>query len=148
MANPITQLEQITLTSASKRFLKEISKWAFFLSILGIISIVFLLFIAAISNFIFDKIPEAQAQELPFDLGVFMTITYLVSAIITIFPVYYLFQFSVKMKKALKSKNDETLEKAFEMLKSHFKFIGVFTIIMISLYIMLLVISLFSGSFL
>jgi hypothetical protein len=38
------------------------------------------------------------------------------------------------MKKALVEKNEDTLAKAFEMLKSHYKFIGVFTIITLSLY--------------
>jgi len=55
--------------------------------------------------------------------------------------VYYLLQFSNKMKKAISTKNDETLAKAFEMLKSHYKFIGVFTVITMSLYILLIVVS-------
>ncbi len=148
MGNPITQLEQLSVNSKSRAFLKEIGKWSFFLAILGFISIVFLIFLGIISSFIFENLPQAQTQNLPFDLGVFMTITYLVSAVITIFPCYYLFQFANKMKKALISKNDETLATAFEMLKSHYKFIGVFTIIMISLYIMIIVVSLVSGSFL
>jgi hypothetical protein len=56
--------------------------------------------------------------------------------------VYYLFQFSSKMKKALATKNDETLASAFKMLKSHYKFIGVFTIITLSLYALLFIVSL------
>jgi hypothetical protein len=55
---------------------------------------------------------------------------------IYIFPLYYLHQFSVKLKKALTSKDDEVLANAFEMLKSHYKFVGVFTIIMLSIYIL------------
>jgi hypothetical protein len=34
----------------------------------------------------------------------------------------------------LKSKEDEELASALEILKSHYKFIGVFTIIVLSLY--------------
>jgi hypothetical protein len=52
------------------------------------------------------------------------------------------------MKKALATKNDETLADAFEVLKSHYKFIGVFTIITLSLYAMLIVVSIVSGSLL
>jgi hypothetical protein len=68
-------------------------------------------------------------------------ITYLLLAFIYFFPVYYLLKFSNQLKKALSTKNDEILAKAFEMLKSHYKFIGVFTIITISLYVLLAIVA-------
>ena len=95
--------------------------------------------LAVFSSAIFNAIP--QAKLVPFDLGLVMTFTYLILAIIYFFPVYYLLQFSNQMKKALTTKNDETLAKAFEMLKSHYKFIGVFTIITISLYILFFIVA-------
>ncbi|MDD7915990.1 DUF5362 family protein [Polaribacter ponticola] len=146
IGNPITQLEQITINNKSKSFLKEIAKWAFFLSILGFIGIAFLVILALFSNLIFATIQQAQPQAFPIDLGMTMTITYLFLGVIYFFPVYYLMKFSTKMKKALASKNDETLADAFELLKSHYKFIGVFTIILLSLYVMLIVVTLISGS--
>ncbi len=91
---------------------------------------------------IFDMAAKMQ-PGVPEYLGLTMTIVYLVLAIIYFFPVYYLLQFSLKMKKALTSKNDETLAKAFEMIKSHYKFLGVFTIITISLYVLLFIVSAF-----
>lgn len=138
MQNPITQLEQLTLTSASRRFLKETSKWAFFLSIIGFLLIFVMLIFAIFANTIFGM-AAAMQPGIPNNFGMIMTITYLVLAVIYFFPVYYLMQFSNKMKKALTTKNDETLAKAFEMLKSHYKFIGVFTIITISLYILMFI---------
>lgn len=148
IGNPITQLEQITINTKSKSFLKEIAKWAFFLSILGFIGIAFMLILALFSNVIFAALQQSQPQTFPIDIGVTMTVTYLILAVIYFFPVYYLMKFSTKMKKALASKNDETLADAFELLKSHYKFIGVFTIIMMSLYIMLIVVTMVSGAFL
>mgnify|MGYP001562379464 FL=1 len=35
--SPIQQLEQLTITNASRNFLAEIAKWAKFLSILGFV---------------------------------------------------------------------------------------------------------------
>jgi uncharacterized membrane protein (DUF485 family) len=138
--NPITQLEQITLTSASKSFLKETAKWARFLSIIGFVLIALMLILAAFSTTIFDMAAKMQ-PGIPENLGLSMAITYVVLAIIYFFPVYYLLQFSNKMKKALSTKNDETLANAFEMLKSHYKFIGVFTVITLSLYVLLIIVS-------
>jgi hypothetical protein len=77
-----------------------------------------------------------QATSMPFNLGTAMTIFYILMIVIYIFPLYYLYQFSVKLKKAVTSKDDEVLANAFEMLKSHYKFVGVFTIIMLSIYIL------------
>jgi hypothetical protein len=52
------------------------------------------------------------------------------------------------MKQSLATKNDDTLADAFEVLKSHYKFIGVFSIITLSLYTMLILVSMLSGSLL
>ncbi|MCI2228331.1 DUF5362 domain-containing protein [Polaribacter sp. MSW13] len=139
MENPITQLEQLTLNGRSKSFLKETAKWSFFLSIVGFISLGFLVLLAIFAGAIFNDIPEAK--QVPFDLGMVMTIIYLIMAILYFFPIFYLFKFSKKMKLALLTKNDETLSDAFEMLKSHYKFIGVFTIILLSLYALIFIIS-------
>jgi hypothetical protein len=132
MQNAITELEQLTLTSSAKIFLRETAKWAKFLSILGFIFIGLMIVGSFFIASIYNNLP--QAQTMPFNFGGIMTVLYIVFALLYIFPIYYLYQFSVKMKKALISKDDEVLANAFEMLKSHYKFIGVFTIITLSLY--------------
>ncbi|MEO9570888.1 MAG: DUF5362 family protein [Polaribacter sp.] len=138
--NPITQLEQLTLTSTAKSFLRETARWSKFLAIIGFILIGLMLIFAAFATTIFDMAAKMQPR-VPEYLGLTMSIVYLLLAIIYFFPVYYLLQFSTKMKKALVSKSDDILAKSFEMLKSHYKFIGVFTIITISLYVLLFIVS-------
>ena len=123
--NPITQLEQLILNADARIFLKETAKWAFFIAFM---------FLGAIASFfVFDALPQSSQTQVPFDMGVATSIFYLVMALLYIFPVYYLLQFSTKLKKALNTKNDEVLANAFEMLKSHYKYIGVLFIIIISL---------------
>ena len=134
MQNAITELEQLTLTIAAKGFLKETAKWCKFLSILGFIGLGLLLLSSFFISTIYANMP--QAASMPFNLGTAMTIFYILMIAIYIFPLYYLYQFSVKLKKALTQKDDEVLASAFEMLKSHYKFVGVFTIIMLSIYIL------------
>ena len=134
MQNAIKELEQLTITSAAKGFLTETSKWCKFLSILGFVGLGLLLLSSFFINTIYSSMP--QATTIPFNLGIAMTIVYFLIIAIYIFPIYYLYQFSIQLKKALISKDDETLANAFEMLKSHYKFVGVFTIIMLSIYIL------------
>jgi hypothetical protein len=147
MNSPLTQLEQITLNSKSKSFLREISKWAFFFAILGFIGIVFMVIGAILVGTIYAPMLDMLAQQQGISsLGITLTITYLVMALLYFMPVLYLFKFSRKMKTALATKNDEVLANAFENLKSHYKFVGVLTIIMISLYVLLIGFSLVAGS--
>mgnify|MGYP006073421587 FL=1 len=134
MQNAIKELEQLTITSAAKGFLTETSKWCKFLSILGFVGLGLLLLSSFFINTIYSSMP--QATTMPFNLGIVMTIVYILIIAIYIFPIYYLYQFSLQLKKALISKDDETLASAFEMLKSHYKFTGVFSIIMLSIYVL------------
>jgi hypothetical protein len=134
MQNPIKELDQLTITSGAKGFLTETSKWCQFLSILGFVGLGLLLLSSFFINTIYSNMP--QASTMPFNLGIVMTILYVLIITIYIFPIYYLYQFSIQLKKALISKDDETLANAFEMLKSHYKFTGVFTIIMLSIYVL------------
>lgn len=147
MQSPITQLEQLVVNSKSKSFLREIARWTFFFAILGFISIAFLIVGAIIILTVYAPLLNmvAQQQGLP-NLGLPLAIIYVVSALLYFMPVWYLFKFSSKMKLALATKNDDVLADAFENLKSHFKFIGVLTIIIISLYVLLFVFSLVAGS--
>ncbi|MBG7612912.1 hypothetical protein IU405_11705 [Polaribacter sp. BAL334] len=141
MNEPITLLAELKLTSEAKGYLKETANWAFFLSIIGFIGIGILVIIALFASTIMGSMP--QTQQLPFDMGKMVAIIYLVLAAIYLFPVYYLMQFANKMKAALSLKEDAILTESFQMLKSHYKFMGVFTIIIISLYAMIFVVAMF-----
>ena len=138
---PILQLEELKLTTDAKRYLKETASWSFFLSILGFIGLAFLFVGSFFVKSIYDSFPPQQA--VPIDMGTYLTITYFLLSVIFFFPIYYLFQFSRKMKTALKTKDDITIESAFKMLKSHYKFVGVFYIIILSIYLLLILLAIF-----
>ncbi|WP_088322736.1 hypothetical protein [Polaribacter tangerinus] len=134
MKEVITEVEQLTLNSASRKFLKETAMWSKFLSILGIIMLALMFVGSFFISAIYSSLP--QTETIPFNIGGVLSVVYIVIALIYAFPVYYLYQFSVKTSAALSSKDDETLSKALEMLKSHYKFIGVYTIIILSIYLL------------
>ena len=52
----------------------------------------------------------------------------------TIFPISYLYQFSENTKKAIENNDNNFIRDAFEFLKSHYKFMGILTIILLSFY--------------
>ena len=119
------------LTETGLAFLKEIAKWGYFLSIIGFIGIGFIVLIAIFAG----SISGMMMNSMPgFVSGSFITVMYLVTAFLYFFPVYYLFRFSRGMLKAISNNSAEELTNALEFLKSHYKFIGILTIILLGVY--------------
>ena len=79
-----------------------------------------------------------------FPLGgkIFMMLLYLAFAVLYYFPISYLYQFSENTKKQLKTMTITLIRDAFEFLKSHYKFMGILTIILLSFYAIIIFIGL------
>jgi hypothetical protein len=77
---------------------------------------------------------------MPFPMGAF-GIVYILIAVLYYFPVSYLQKFSDQAKQAVTMNDQGMLNSGFANLKSLFKFMGIFTIVVISLYALILVIA-------
>ncbi|WP_310559441.1 hypothetical protein [Flavobacterium sp.] len=134
---------ELQLNESAKGFLKEAAKWAYFLSILGYIGIGFIVVAAIFAGAIFTTIghmmPLEQMGMFSSALGIIMTVVYLLLAALYFFPIYYLNRFASNLKTALKDNNSETLANSFEYLKSHYKFIGIFALIILCFYAFIIV---------
>lgn len=122
------------LTTSAIGFLKESAKWCKFMSIVGFVGIGLMVLgglFVMISSSALDSMSETS--RFPFPTSV-LTIFYLVFAAIYFFPVYYLYQYATKTTIALRSRNQQLLTDGLENLKSHHKFLGIFTLIIISIY--------------
>lgn len=131
-----------------KGLLKETASWTYFLSILGFVGIGILV----VFGIFFGTIMSAGAlgnanpyANMGVSMGYFGFI-YVVMGLIYFFPVLYLFKFSKKMKQALSTKNNEDFKLAITNLKSHYKFMGVFTIVIFSIYILAFIIGLIAAA--
>jgi hypothetical protein len=144
-----TMTKNFEFTDETQGFLKETAKWAYFLSILGFIGIGFMVILALFVGAIFSKLGSLSGGVSPFaGIGTgLITTLYLIIALIYFFPVYYLFQFSAKTKKAFKNNDNELLNESFSYLKSHFKYIGVIALIFISLYGFIIILGVFAAIF-
>ncbi|SFD24952.1 DUF5362 family protein [Algibacter pectinivorans] len=120
-------------------YLNETAKWTYFLSILGFIGIGFMV-LGGIGVSLYtgmNQLGGTGAYGLGYSAGV--GIVYIIFALVYLFPVLYLFKFSNKMRQALKLKNNEAFKMAFLNLKSHYKYMGIFTIVIFSLYILVII---------
>lgn len=127
----------LKLNNHAKSFLRETAKWTKFLSIVGFVGIGFLVLLAFFGEIVASSLETSDSLSFSMEGGMYLTIFYLIFAAIYFFPVYYLYKFSNNMKKALEINDEDSLTAAFEMLKSHYKFIGILTIIGLSFYVLL-----------
>lgn len=133
------------ISETSRQNLLETSKWSLFLSIVGFIglglmligSLMFISMANEINSFSYGR-----RNDFPLEgLG----LIYIIMTILFFFPVYYLFKFAITMKAALGSSNPIGFDEATGFLKSHYKFNGFMTIIIMSIYALLLFVGMFAA---
>ena len=126
----------LTITQIAINHLNQTRKWTHFLSIVGFVMCAFIALIALFFGTISTQIPDFK----DFDLGTigtgFITVIYLVVALICFFLYLYLYRFSKRLKTALATNNSEVLEEAFHNLKAHYKLTGILTIVTLGFYVL------------
>lgn len=131
--------QNLKLNHLAVAALRESAKWCMFLAIVGFISIAFMLIVGVFMSLMMPSISDAfyegNTRMNPFNaVKGFLGIFYIILAVIYFFPVYYLLNYAKGMKQALETGNEQILSDAFVNLKSHHKFLGIFTIVMLAVY--------------
>jgi len=140
---------ELQFTQQAQDFLRETAKWATFLAIVGFIGEAFYVLIGIF--YITMGSTLFQSAGMPMGMAgmgaIFpaVGVAFIIMAIIFIFPFLYLMRFASNTKAALAESNTEKLTKAFENLKSHYKFWGIFFIIILSFYALIFVIAMIGG---
>jgi hypothetical protein len=122
-----------------ENYIKETARWGKFLAIVGYVVLGILLLLAFAMMFGLSAFSKFGGQKfLPIGMG----LIYILLAGLYYIPVTYLYRFSVKAAQAVENNNEEEYLAAFQNLKSLFKFLGIFTIVIFSIYALVLVIAL------
>ncbi|MEG2078977.1 DUF5362 family protein [Chryseobacterium sp.] len=143
--SPFDQFDELRVDSAAKSFLVEAAKWTSFLAILGYIGIALMVVAALFMMTMGASMSSASSSLAPLGGGMFIGVIYLVFALLYFLPINYLYKFSSNMKHAISTNNQASLTSAFEYLKSHYKFIGIITLVVIGLYILMFLILMVKG---
>ncbi len=134
---------KIELSKASLQNLYETSQWTKFLSIVAFIFIGLMIILGFSLGFIMSAFSnETITEDFP---GYIFGIIYLAGGLIYFFPILFLFKFSSYLKKALVSKDAAQIDMAFKNLKSHFRYVGILTIIMLGIYAVGIMFALIGG---
>lgn len=133
------------VSDVSKKQLKEISSWATFFAILGFVGVGLMALVAILIVVVVPLIPTDGSNSFAMYPTTLIGGVYLVIAVVYFFPVLYLFRFATKMKSALLDSNILKVDDAFINMKSHFRYMGIMTIVIISLYILAAIIVVIMG---
>ncbi len=123
----------MSLSNLSKTYLNETSKWTRFLAIVGFVMLAIMIIAGFSMSIIMNAFGSNDFDSLGFATG----IPYLFIGALYFFPIYYLYKFSTNIKAALYDNNDGSEEKAFENLKSHYKFMGILMIVLLAFYLVM-----------
>jgi len=138
--SPFEQFEELRIDRISKEFLAETAKWANFLSILGFIGLGLMVLVS-----LFMFVIGTSSSFMPLGNGIFVGIFYILIAGFYFVPINYLYKFSSNMKNALRTNNQASLTTSFEYIKSHYKFIGILTIVIMGIYILMILWGMFAA---
>ena len=138
--NQETSLFGFGIDQSSRSHLWEAAKWAKFLAIVGfvmcglivVMAIFFGSFLATMSSSFNDE--SRSSAALTGGMGAFVAIFYIGIAILFFFPYLFLFRFATRMKAALNTNDQLTLNTSFQNLKIMFRYVGILTIVMLSFY--------------
>lgn len=125
------QNNQLVLTNEAIVYLKTIASWTTFFSILGFV-FVGLMVVMGFGMTLFMSSVFATAGK-PF--MAYIGLVYAVFAVIYLMPVIYLYRFSTVVKRAIQNCDSNDIMLAFKNLKSHYKFMGILTIVILALYL-------------
>ena len=138
--------ESLVINGDIRAYLMETAKWGRFLAIVGFVSlilmIVFLIFGVQFFNSMVPQ-PEAQAAMQGAMSGMYVFIG--IISLIYVIPLLFLYRGSVAFIRSLNSNTQEDLTTGFQNYKSLFKFMGIFTIIILSIYGIVIIGSLLVG---
>jgi len=140
--NMTPETTRMTVNEKMKADLLSSAKWAKFLTIVACIGMVFIVLVAILLLAFGSALSSVAPNVGPTGL---LSFIYFVVAAIYIYPIIKGFQFANATKEACLSNNENELARGFDGMRSVLKFMGIITIIILSLYALIFVIAIIAG---
>jgi hypothetical protein len=118
----------LKITSHMVDSMRSTRPWALFISILGFISVGFML-LAAIAIMVLGSVLPQELDGFP---AVLMGIMYIIMSFFYLVPSIYLFRYASAIASFLDTMSESEMESALSYQKSFWKFVGILGIIMIA----------------
>ena len=139
---------EVQIDTTTHAYLAETAKWSNFLSIVGFVLSVIIGIVALFAGTILGNLTNSYGGGGSFAGAGILTVIYLIIAAVYFFMSLYLYRFASKMKVALFTNDQETLNNSFLNLKNLYKLMGVLTIVYLSFLVLALIVGIGSAAFL
>jgi len=133
----LQEIRKMEISPETLNNLNAIRKWTTFLSVFGFIFLGLLIAFGLVTSTFLTvfKLKETN-PGLPETI---MIIGFFVAAVIYFFSILFLFRFSINIRDAVHEQDMKKLDKAFKNLRTFFTYIGIILIITLSIYIVALI---------
>ncbi len=127
------------LTSLSIAYLHKAAKWGKFISLLGFIMTSLMIVAGILMSFVLNSVHLNEMVPLnsPFSAKI-LSIFYVSVAAIFLVPVSFLHAFSNNAIKAVNQGNTDKMTTSLRNLKNLFVFLGISTLVILTLYVIIL----------
>jgi hypothetical protein len=126
---------ELRIDDETARNFREGSGWAQFLAILGLVMMGF-----GVIVLLFSLVGISALDRNASAIMIWPLLFAIIMFGLFFFPMYYLLQYALKVRRALSTYNQEEFTNAIGQLRSHYKFMGIVAIVIISLYILMFII--------
>ena len=145
---PVQLPNTVELNNEALGYLDSIRKWTKFFSILAFIGLGIMVLLALTMGTVMGAISNAgMNQGLPFQPFLF-SILYIIFAGFYVYPAISLYKFSNTLGQMLQTRDSNKASEAFKYFKGHLKYVGIFTIVILSLYLLIFLFSFMTVLFL
>ncbi len=138
---------ELQIDSIAQSYLAEAAKWGNFLGILGFISSAILVIVALFAGVTLGSLNSAYGGGGALMGAGFITMLYLIIAVVNFFISLFLYRFSSKMKLALYSTDQDALNNSFLNLKNLYKMLGILAIIYIVFIVLVIIFGIGAAAF-
>ncbi|MET0637539.1 MAG: DUF5362 family protein [Chitinophagaceae bacterium] len=133
----------LSIDTTSKTHLSEAARWAKFLAIVGFIGCALIVLMGIFFSSIMSTMMSGgsgigYSDNVAAGAGTIAAVMYIIIALVYFFPCLFLFRFATKMKEAIATNEQDTLNVSFQNLKAVFRFIGILTVLGLVLWVLIL----------
>ena len=142
MESNTSSLLELQIDHQSSAHLVSSAKWGKFLAIVGFVICGLIVIGGLFAGTMMTSASVTGGTNVFGGLtGPFVIAIYVLAAALYFFPCLFLFNYSTSMLGALEGNDQEKLIRAFSQLKACFRFVGILTVIVLSIYALALIFS-------
>lgn len=141
------QMDKV-LTDNAQEYLLTACKWSKFLAIVGFVSMGFVI-LGLIGVLVLTGLSGSRGglfSEFGRGGGILLSLLYIAIFAMYFIPLKYLYSFATKTKQGIETSSTVTITEGIQNLKSFFKFFGIFTAVILGVYLLMILIGIVFGA--